>query len=263
MTLDSRFATGVREQLVDAAAGTGPLARLAHRRRIVLGLTSGVAGAALLTAGAILATGIPGGHIVTELDTTVSQSFTGSATVELGLRPADANAAAFTITCTSAGAFSVEFADGSADLWECSDTPGLNERTTIDPYDSTLAVGHVVTVREHALAPGETSFLVRTDPGTTWTISAGYANSVTTDWGVNANGQTYGTPNEKGFPDLISVQATNGAIGYSYTSDFEANGDEGDTFPVYEADGTTVIGEFFIGNGEVITGDGEVLIGIR
>lgn len=251
MTLDTRFAAGMREQLIDTAAGTSPLAKRTRRTRLAIAAAAGITAAALLTAGAIVATVMPGEHIVTDAGAVVTQSYTGTATVELGARPDGANAVAFSITCTSAGAFSLTFPDPTGDtgiLWVCSDTPGLNEATEIDPYDSTLPVGHVTRVKEQALLPGATSFAVTTDPGTTWTISAHYVTSVTTDWGVNANGQTYGTPNEKGSPDLIPVQATNGAIGYSLSSDFMTYGDEGDTFPVYESDGTTVIGEFYIGN---------------
>jgi hypothetical protein len=65
---------------------------------------------------------------------------------------------------------------------------------------------------------------------------------------VNAKGQTFGAPNEKGSPDLIPVRATNGAIGYALWADFISHGAEGDSFPVYESDGTTVIGEFRIGS---------------
>ena len=251
MTLDTRFAAGMREQLIDTAAGASPLARRTRRTRLAIGVAAGITAAALLTAGAIVATGIPGEHIVTDAGTVVTQNYTGTATVELGPRPDGANAVAFSITCTSAGSFELTHPasdQGTGTSWVCSDTPGLNEATEIDPYDITLPVGNVTRIAEQPLEPGATSFVVTTDPGTTWTISAHYVTSVTTDWGVNANGQTYGTPNEKGSPDLVSVQATNGAIGYSLWSDFITHGDEGDTFPVYESDGTTVIGEFYIGN---------------
>jgi len=230
------------------AAGTSPLAKRTHRNRIVLGGLAAAGTAALLTAGALIVTGIPGEHVVTDVGAVVTESHTGTATVDVGALPAEANAVSFSITCTSAGAFSVAFADGSGISWECSENPGLNERTTVDPYDRTVAVGHKVDVEGQLLAAGETSFVVTTDASTTWTISTSLAKSVTTDWGVNANGQTYGGPNEKGSPDLVSVQATNGAIGYSYWTDFVSHGAEGDTFPVYESDGTTVIGEFYIGD---------------
>ncbi len=249
MTLDTKFAAQVRAQLVDTAAGSSPLAKRTHRTRLAVGLVAGIAAAGLLTAGAIAVTGIPGEHIVTDVGTTVVQNHTGTATVELGARPDGVNAVSFSITCTSSGAFSLTYPEtggATGTSWACGDA--LTDSMAGDPNDVALPVGNVTHIKEQALPAGATSFVVTTTPGTTWTISARYATSVTTDWGVNANGQTYGTPNEKGNPDLVSVQATNGAIGYSFWTDFMSHGNQGDTFPVYESDGTTVIGEFFIGN---------------
>ncbi len=87
---------------------------------------------------------------------------------------------------------------------------------------------------------------------------------------TNANGQTYGsalgaaTP-----PDLVLASATNGEIGYVYFAQLNsASGGniaspqqalawdeqthQAATIPVYESDGTTVIGEFSISGGEPI-----------
>jgi hypothetical protein len=245
MTLDQNFAEGVREQLIATARGSSPIAARTRHTRIALGLGSAIGAASLLTAGALVVAGItPGSHIVSELGGAVSESNTGTATVELGERPSTANAVQFTITCTSAGAFEVSYADTygpSGTSWVCSDTPDLSE--------GTVPVGHTVTLAEQPLAEGETSFVVTTDPGTTWNVVAQYANSVTTDWGVNANGQTYGTPNENGSPDLTAAQATNGEVGYIY-SDQQMNDTQQapHTLPVYESDGVTVIGEFPIGD---------------
>lgn len=83
----------------------------------------------------------------------------------------------------------------------------------------------------------------------------------------NAKGETYGSgayamsPEEE--PDLMSAVATNGKSGYIRTSELEAaapppaNPEEAaknegplrDSIPVYESDGTTIIGEFRIGGG--------------
>jgi len=63
---------------------------------------------------------------------------------------------------------------------------------------------------------------------------------------MNANGQTYGVPNERGIPDLEAVYASNCEIGYVYRTDPRS---EGHSIPVYESDGETVIGEFWIGSG--------------
>lgn len=258
--LDTDFAAGLRGQLVDTARGVSRLAIRTRRRRILTGIGLGTAAALLLTAGAlVVAGGIPGSHVLTPLGADVTGSFTGTSTVELGPRPEGANAVKFSITCTSAGEFLVTYPDThgpSGISWECAGVAGPKESTPDDPYDMTLPVGHTTKVPEIPLAAGQTSFDVTTDPGTTWTITAKYIVSVTTAWGVNANGQTYGTANEKGTPDLEAVQATNGRIGYSYASDFMAAANDGDTFPVYESDGETVIGEFRIDNGEFRIGNG-------
>lgn len=83
---------------------------------------------------------------------------------------------------------------------------------------------------------------------------------------VNANGQTYGSDSNVSWnnqPDLISAIATNGMSGYisrvaleavdgsdvnspSQASAYMANTKSASTVPVYEQDGTTVIGSFVI-----------------
>jgi hypothetical protein len=254
MTLDTQFAAGLRAQLVDTAGGTSALAKRTHRTRVAIGLVAGITAAGLLTAGALVAAVIPGSHIVTPVGTAVTQNHIGTAAVELGPRPDGANAVSFSITCTSAGTFELTHPasdEGTGTSWVCSDTPGLNEATEADPYDTTLPVGKVIFIKSQPLEPGATSFVVTTDPDTTWTISARYATSVTTAWGVNENGQTYGTPNENGMPDLQAAQATNGKIGYIYFDDLMPTDPALDVdrdIPVYESDGTTQIGVFHIGN---------------
>lgn len=247
MTLDTQFAAGMREQLIDTAAGRGPVAARSRRTRLAVGVGSAAVAVALLTAGAVIAANLPGEHIVTDLGTSSTASFTGTSTVELGAPPEGANSISFSISCSSAGAFSVTFADGSGISWECSDTPGPRESTTIDPYDQTVPVGHVVNVTDQLLADGEDSFVVETGASTAWSIEWRFANSVTTDWGVNANGDTYGVPNERGVPTLHAVLASNCEFGYVYFDDFMSATD-GDATPVFESDGETVVGEFWTGN---------------
>jgi hypothetical protein len=248
MTLDTQFAAGMREQLIETAAGRGPVAVRSRRARLAIGLVSAATGVALLTAGAVvIVAGFPGEHIVTDLGTSTTASFTGTSTVELGARPDGANSISFSISCSSAGAFSVTFADGSGISWECSDTPGPRESTTVDPYDQTVPVGHVVNVKNQLLVDGENSFVVETSASTAWSIEWQFANSVTTDWGVNANGETYGVPNERGVPTLHAVLASNCELGYVYWDDFMSAKD-GDATPVYESDGETVVGEFWTGD---------------
>jgi len=98
---------------------------------------------------------------------------------------------------------------------------------------------------------------------------------------VNESGLTYGNSvNRSGeYPDLIRVEATNGRVGYAYATEIQGENvtftsDELRAFnergvftlyvPVYEADGTTTIGEFPIcvdaDNGGLVTDDGRHLI---
>lgn len=237
MTLDTKFAAGMRQQLVDTAGGISPLAQHMRRRRLAVGLVAGGVAVALLTAGGVAIAGIPGQRIVLSSGPTVTEHHVGSATVELALETGDANAVQVTITCTSAGSFVVEHGMDSGGAtgteWECG-----NENP----------IGRSTPLGELPLVDGAVSLTVTTEPNTTWTIDLHFVTSELTEWGVNANGQTFGTSNNNGNPDLIAVQATNGAIGYSYWSDFMIYGNEGNTFPVYESDGTTVIGEFYIGD---------------
>jgi hypothetical protein len=92
-------------------------------------------------------------------------------------------------------------------------------------------------------------------------------NQVITSWGTNAKGETYGVQNENGTPDLIAVVIDHGTT-HGYIEASEENcADGGDvrspaealewdkvsqrrniSIPVYESDGTTVIGTFVIGN---------------
>jgi len=97
---------------------------------------------------------------------------------------------------------------------------------------------------------------------------ATYVSERTTEWAINANGETYGALNESGQPDLIAVIATNRNGGFVHAGELaRANGSEqaatftspnqalawqdsmvGKTVsvPVYQNDGETRIGEFTI-----------------
>jgi hypothetical protein len=104
-----------------------------------------------------------------------------------------------------------------------------------------------VHIDDGYLALGSTSITVTADPGTTWTAVVHYARSMTLPWAVNAHGQTYGgVDKEYGAPDLQGARATNGRDGYIVTKQFDAFRGCG-YLPVYESDGTTVIGRFSIG----------------
>jgi hypothetical protein len=258
MKLDREFAAGVRDQLLATARGISPLARHTRRMRIGVGIAIGLGAAGLLTGGAVVVGGvIPGVTIVSTLGLPATATFTGTATVELGARPNGANGISFALVCLNEGDVSVEYTDVLGlvhrDEMICTEgtippippdgklPPGTERDILLTPVGSTL--------RESGrpLPLGVTSFDVVADSGMKWTIVAQYVKRVTTEWGVNASGQTYGTPNEKGDPDLEAVMATNGTIGFSYIDDLLAIGDTHPsdyTIPVYESDGSTVIGEF-------------------
>ena len=246
MTLDPKFAAGMREQLVDTAAGTSALAIHTRRRKLALRALVGAAAVGLLTAGAVVAVAaIPGGHVITGVGETITQSHVGSATVELGPRPETANAVSYVMACTSAGKIEIHTSATEGGYMVC----GPDGAT--DPEGNPVAhVGNTMTVRDQLLADGATSFEVTTDPGMSWTVTARYVHTETTDWGVNANGQTYGDANERGMPDLQAVMASNCEIGYAYMDDFMPHDPDELSYsiPVYESDGETVIGEFWFGD---------------
>lgn len=248
MTLDTQFAAGMREQLIDTAAGTSPLAIHTRRVRIGVRAVSVVGAIALLTGGALIAASvIPGAHIITDVGEPITQSHVGNATVELGARPDEANAVSFVLTCTSAGLISFAESSTISTFMFCGPEGTSDPR---DPMGDTVApLGTTATFRDVLLEPGVTSFDVTADPGMSWTVTARYVHTETTEWGVNAKGETYGTSNENGVPDLEAVYASNCEIGYIYSNHLSPADPDGTlAIPVYESDGVSVIGEFWIGS---------------
>jgi hypothetical protein len=188
---------------------------------------------------------LPGANVTDHLASPVSFEHSGSAEVELGAPPEGANAIDLTLTCLTAGTFT--YANGAAQI--CSEAD----------------VGHPNPSYSLRLAPGQHTTTISTENSSRWRLTAVYSNVRTTQWGVNANGQTYGVINERGSPDLVAVIATNGKTGYAYAADLDrAAGDNpkspeealamqqarvGKTFsvPVYKEDGKTIIGMFVMG----------------
>jgi hypothetical protein len=62
------------------------------------------------------------------------------------------------------------------------------------------------------LRPGQHTVTIDTSADASWTLQAVYLNRVTTSWGTNASGQTYGVPNQNGVPDLVAVTIDQGTI---------------------------------------------------
>ena len=77
------------------------------------------------------------------------------------------------------------------------------------------------------------------------------------EFGINLNGQTYGSGWGEETPELIKAIGAGGVHGYVYNAELMALGDKDspddiaadipDSIPLYDVDGTTVIGEFLIG----------------
>jgi hypothetical protein len=232
-TLDPILASAIENELSALGTNRSHLRRNQRRTRRLTAVVGTVALAGVLTGGAIVINNLPGHTTTTALGGVVSGSFTGTASIDLGVPPVDAGAVILDITCTEGGAIAVPLVgENETATWECSNPIG-NDTT------------HIIDARMPAA--GSTSITITADPGTEWTVTAQYASASTTAWGVNENGQTYGEPNVNGLPDLSPALATNGKVGYIFATDLLAP-DVGDSINVYESDGTTIVGKFAIGD---------------
>lgn len=246
--IDPVFATALREELKSFAEA---VPRVRRRWRWRTGV-SVLVGLSLAAGGVALATGLfspPGAPINTTLGNIVTATRTGSATINVGPPPASATDISLTLTCLTPGSF--EFPNGSS--MTC------NEADMSEPTNQRQAF-EIVALTSHS---GDVRIL--TSASAQWTLQAVYVNQVTTTWSVNANGQTYGVVNQNGPPDLIAVVIDHGKTGgYVTSQDLDcAAGDSVSSptqaiawdqrnydisIPVYESDGTTVIGQFVVGN---------------
>jgi len=248
---DPVFSAAIRNEL-DARVSAPSSAVPFWRRHLRLG--AGIfAGASILIGGAAAAVGLltmPGAEEVTELGASVVETATGTDAVQLGAVPDGATAILVSLTCLTPGTFT--FDDGASIRCAMDDVGGRSG-------------GGSYTLN---LQPGQQSINITTTPESSWTVTATYVSERTTEWAVNANGETYGALNESGQPDLIAVVATNGNDGFVHAAELaHANGSEqAQTFtspeqalewqdsmvgkavsvPVYENDGETRIGEFTI-----------------
>jgi hypothetical protein len=245
--MDPLFASALRDALIAHVEGA-----TRRRRRWRWSLGIGVlSGSAVLAGGVALAASLlqPGATVTTSLGQIITVTRTGTATVDLGSPPRGATGVSLTLDCLSAGTFT--FPDGSSA--SCSATDGLHRSQT-----SEIELLH----------PGETSITIETNPTGSWTLRAVYVNQVTLPWTTNANGESYGVPNQNGTPDLEAVLIDGGtAEGYVKVSDLNcASGadyvhnpaealswdqittDTSVAIPAYKSDGTTVIGLFVVGS---------------
>jgi hypothetical protein len=250
LEMDSVFSEALRDILVARIEGTP---RACRRWRWQLG-TGVFLGLSLVAGGVALATGVfspPGAPVNSPLGNIVTATRTGTATIELGAPPATSTDLSLELTCLTVGTF--YFPNGSSESCDTADTrqaPIYRTASEVVP-----------------LAPGVDSVTITTKKDQSWTLQATYVNQVTTPWGVNANGETYGAQNQSGTPDLVAVVIDQGTVhGYVEESELSCAAD-GDVkspaealkwdkesqnrniaIPVYESNGTTVIGTFVTGD---------------
>lgn len=241
--MDATFTAALRSTLVDQVTRSRAAARRRRWRRGGAGLLTlaVVGGGTAFAAGAFH--GLPGSNEVRQVASTVTVTGSGTQSVNLGPPPAAANSIDIRLTCLSAGSFA--FADGATVT--CTERD-LGTRTAVSTYTLPIRPGHTTTIT--------------TSPGESWRLTASYATTANTAWGVNARGQTYGVVNDHGTPDLIAAVATNGNLGYVDANQLTNAQGPGPASPqqalaqqarqkpvsidAYQSDGTTIIGHFVI-----------------
>ena len=175
-------------------------------------------------------------------------------------RPAEATHVRVTITCLTAGTF-----------WWGLDAGGNNPSVSCAASEG----GSETAWYDFALDPTVDKLYVTAPEGGEAAVSVQYLTYLPTRFGVNENGQTYGTGAEDATPDLILVIGTSpdgGEVeGYALATDLvafspdhpdhPANPEEalrwqqerdekypgGWDIPVYQSDGVTRIGTFHVG----------------
>ena len=251
MEMDPIFTAALREALAATVTDT-PLVRRRWRWRAGTGMFLGVT---LVAGGVALASGVfslPGAPVDSALGNVVTATRTGTATIDIGAPPATATDVSLALTCHSVGTF--YFPNGSS--MSC-DSAYLTHTPPIDRQASEVV----------PLTAGLDTVTITTSSNATWTLQAMYVNQVTTPWGVNASGETYGVSNQNGTPDLVAVIINQGST-HGYVKESELNcaagGDVASpaeavawdrvsqnrnvSIPVYESDGVTVVGTFIVGS---------------
>lgn len=241
--MDATFTAALRETLVTQVERSRVSTRQRHWRRGGVGLLvlSIVGGGTAYAAGAFQ--GPPGSDQVQHVAPAVSMTGSGTQSINLGAPPAGANSIQVQLTCLTAGTFT--FPDGAS--MSCTEQD-LGAPSAVSSYTLPIDSGRHITIT--------------TSPGDRWLMTAGYGDTTTTAWGVNAHGQTYGVANNLGTPDLVAAIATNGQTGYVDATQLalaqgpmpaspeqalaQQQSRQPASIPVYEVDGTTVIGDFAI-----------------
>lgn len=238
LQMDDRYASALREALIDHVQ-TAPERRQRAGRRLAFGVAAGLllVGALAAAAAAAGILRLPGSPDVVPLAQTVTVMGEGTQTVELGAPPAGTTELEIRLACLTAGTFLT--ADGASLVCDGSDA-GKSEMGW-----------HL------AVVAGKHSTVITAGAGERWRLVATYSRVTDTDWGVNADGLTYGVENDRGTPDLVAAIASNGKVGYVYSRDLiepaptslQIGAPTGQmrSIPVYTSDGQTVIGQLSTG----------------
>jgi hypothetical protein len=247
--MDPVFTASLREALITNALSAPQVRRRWHWR-----FGAGMIASLTLAAGGLaFATGLftqPGAPIDTQLGSIMTATRTGTATIDIGTPPAGTTDISLKLTCLTVGSF--EFPNGSS--LSCS-------AVDLSKPSAQRTASEIVPI-----VPGVDVLTIKTSSNAKWTLKSDYVNQVATAWGINANGQTFGVPNQSGTPDLVAVFANDPNIhGYVMESDLNcaAGGDVSSrseaalwvkvsqnrnvTIPVYQSDGVTVVGTFTVG----------------
>jgi hypothetical protein len=249
--MDPVFTAALRDALGATVKDTLRVRRR-WRWRVGTGLFLGVS---LVAGGVALASGMfspPGTGVDSSLGNAITATRTGTATIDIGAPPATSTDLSLLLTCFTVGTF--YFPNGSSLSCDAAD---LTHTPPIDRQASEVV----------PLTAGVDTVTIKTNPNSTWSLQVMYLNQVTTPWGVNASGETYGVANQNGTPDLMAVTINQGTTnGYVKESDLNCAGgggvkslaealawDKGSqnrniSIPVYESDGATVLGTFVIGD---------------
>ncbi|BDZ51444.1 hypothetical protein GCM10025867_36850 [Frondihabitans sucicola] len=231
-------ADAIRAELSAIGTKGSYLQRRQRRGRAVVALAGLVVIAGATTGAAIAAINLPGSTTTAPLGTVTNATGTGPAFVDLGPVPKQAGSVMVTITCLN----------DVGTVIVATTTPGGGEGVACAG-----GRGRPIKVRDAQLpAAGSTEIGIASSPTTKWKVTAQYASSATSPWGVNASGQTYGVENQHGHPDLVPATADNGKKGYVFWQE-SMGAEKTTTFDVYESDGKTVIGHTSV---EVGTGAG-------
>ncbi|HEY5266871.1 MAG TPA: hypothetical protein VIJ40_08670 [Acidimicrobiales bacterium] len=249
--MDPVFTTALRDVLL-ATVKVAPRVRRRWRWRMGTGMLVGLT---LAGGGVALASGVfspPGAPVDSPLGNLITATRTGTATIDIGIPPTTATDLSLSLTCLTVGSF--EFPNGSSMSCDAAD---LSHSIPIDRQASEVV----------PLTVGVDTVTIRTSANATWMLQVTYVNQVTTAWGVNANGETYGVTNQNGTPDLVAVVFNHGNThGYVKESDLNCAAGGGVaspaealawdkvrqnrniSIPVFQSDGVTIIGAFVLGD---------------